>query len=81
MFQNRKSGHFLWKFLINFVPGRPRTECFAPGHLLLPLSRDNGTPGQEFFFVPGQRDNGTSQFVPGRPKANKSSVYIVEDPI
>ena len=25
------------------------------------LSRDNGTPGQEKFFVPGQRDNGTSR--------------------
>ena len=69
------------KFLNRFVPGRAGTEEFVPGHLLLPLSRDNGTPGQEFFFVPGQRDNGTSRFVPGRPKANKSSVYIVEDPI
>ena len=33
--------------------------CWCP--TLLPLSRDNGTPGQELFFVPGQRDNGTSR--------------------
>ena len=52
---------FFWKFLNRFVPGRAGTEEFVPGHLLLPLSRDNGTPGQEFFFVPGQRDNGTSR--------------------
>jgi hypothetical protein len=45
----------------DFVPGRPETEEFVLGHLLLPLSRDKGTPGQEFFFVPGQRDNGTSR--------------------
>jgi hypothetical protein len=42
---------------------------FVPGH--------PGTPGQENFFVPGQRDNGTSRpgltrdvsswFDPGRP--------------
>ena len=25
------------------------------------LSRDKGTPGQETFFVPGQRDNGMSR--------------------
>ena len=41
--------------------GRPGTEGFVPGHLLLPLSRDKGTTGQEKFFVPGQRDNGTSR--------------------
>ena len=45
----------------DFVPGRPGTEEFVPGFLLLPMSRDKGTPGQEFFFVPGQRDNGTSR--------------------
>jgi hypothetical protein len=45
----------------DFVPGRPGTEGFVPGHLLLPLSRDKGTPGQENFIVPGQRDNGTSR--------------------
>ena len=45
----------------DFVPGRPETEVFVSGHLLLPLYRDKGTPGQEFFFVPGQRDNGTSR--------------------
>ena len=38
--------------------------CWCP--TLLPLSRDNGTPGQDFFFVPGQRDV-PSRFVPGRP--------------
>ena len=27
----------------------------------VPLSRDKGTPGQENFFVPGQRDNGMSR--------------------
>ena len=45
----------------DFVLGSPGTEVFVPGHLLLPLSRDKGTPGQEKFFVPGQRDNGTSR--------------------
>ena len=29
--------------------------------MLLPLSWDKGTLGQEFFFVPGQRDKGTSR--------------------
>ena len=52
---------FLWKFLIYFFPGWSGTEGFVPGLLLLPLSRDKGTPEQEFFFVPGQRDNGTSR--------------------
>ena len=61
MSKNRKSGHIFEIFKIHFVPGRPGTEEFVPGHLLLPLSRDKGTPGQEFFFVPGQRDNGTSR--------------------
>ena len=49
---------FFWES--DFVPGRPGTEVFVPGHLLLPLSRDKGTPGQEIFLVPGQRDNRTS---------------------
>ena len=40
----------------DFVPGHPGTEEFVPGFLLLPLSRDKETPGQEHFFVPGQRD-------------------------
>ena len=57
---------FLKKILNRFVPGRTGTEEFVPGHLLLPLSRDNGTPEQEIFFVPGQRDV-PSRFVPGRP--------------
>ena len=49
---------FFWKGY--FVPGRAGTEEFVPGHLLLPLSRDKVTLGQENFFVPGQRDNRTS---------------------
>ena len=43
----------------DFVPGRPGTEEFVPGHLLLPLSRDKGTPGQGKCPCPGtkgQRD-------------------------
>ena len=47
---------FFENFLNRFVPGRAGAEEFVPGHLLLPLSRD-----KEFFFVPGQRDNGTSR--------------------
>ena len=43
------------------VPERPGREEIVPGFLLLPLSRDKGTLGQENFFVPGQRDNGTSR--------------------
>ena len=68
----------MWSFLknpsINFVPGRPGTEGFVPGHLLLPLSRDKGTAGQAKLFCPGtkgqrdreiflSRDKGTT----GRP--------------
>ena len=49
---------FFWES--DFVPGRPGTEEFVPGHLLLPLSWDKGTPVQVNFFVPGKRDNGTS---------------------
>ena len=55
----------------------------VPGHLLLPLSRDKGTLGQEFFFVPGQRDNGTSRpglsrDVPsrGNPSINTSQLEV-----
>ena len=44
----------------NFVPGRPGTEDFVPGHMIRPLYRDKGTPGQENLFVPGQRENETS---------------------
>ena len=44
----------MYKMLSHSVPGRPGTEQFVPGHLLLPLSRDKGTLGQENFFVPGQ---------------------------
>ena len=46
---------FFWES--DFVPGRPGTEVFVLGHLLLPLSRDKGTPGQEIIFVLGQRDD------------------------
>ena len=60
MSKTRKSGDFLEIFKIHFIPGRPGTEEFAPGHLLLPLSRDKGTLGQEFFL---SRDKGTT----GRP--------------
>ena len=52
MSKNMESGHF-FEFLKLIL------SWDVPGHLLLPLSRDKGTPGQEFFF-PGQRDNGTS---------------------
>ena len=30
----------------DFVQGRPRTEEFVPGVLLLPLSREKGTTGR-----------------------------------
>ena len=46
---------------IDSVPGRPGTEDFVPGFLLLSLSRDKGTSGQGNIFVPGQRDNRTSR--------------------
>ena len=38
--------------ILSFVQGRPGTEEFVLEHLLLPLSRDKGTTGQEF-FCPG----------------------------
>ena len=38
-----------WGVILSFVQGRPRTEEFVPGHLLLPLSWDKGTPGQKNF--------------------------------
>ena len=61
------------------VPGRPGIEEFVPGQEQEPLSRDKGTPGQENFFVPGQRDNGTSRHglsrdVPSCGNANRNSV-------
>ena len=55
MSKNRKSGNFIIYFLVHFVPGRPGTEEFVPGHLLLPLSRDSGT-GKTFL----SRDKGTT---------------------
>ena len=33
-------------------PGRPGTEDFVPGHLLLPSSRDKGTTGRPFPWKP-----------------------------
>ena len=72
MFKNRKSGLFfeIFKFILSRdVPG----QRIVPGFLLLPLSRDKGTPGQEFFLswdkgTPGKdfflsQDKGTM----GRP--------------
>ena len=50
----------MYKKESDFVPGRPGTEVFVPEHLLLPLSRDKGTPGQDFFL---SWDKGTT----GRP--------------
>ena len=52
--QKKKFDFFLLKTESDFVPGRPGTEEFVPGHLLLPLS---GTPGQDFFL---SRDKGTT---------------------
>ena len=52
---------FVFFLASDSVPGRPGTEEFVPGQEQEPLSRDKGTPGQEIFFVPGQRDNGTSR--------------------
>jgi hypothetical protein len=46
---------FFWVFWVSdFVPGRPGTEEFVPGFLLLPLSWDKGTAGQGNIFVPGR---------------------------
>ena len=59
--QKQKFCSFFWKILVHFVPGRPGTEEFVPGYLLLPLSRDKGTAGQAKLFCPGtkgQRDRG-----------------------
>ena len=54
---------FFWEGY--FVQGRDGTEVFVLGHLLLPLSRDKGTPGQEFFL---SRDKGTAvRPVPWKP--------------
>ena len=43
-----------------FCPGTFRDRGFCPGTFAPALARDKGTPGHEFFFVPGQRDNGRS---------------------
>ena len=55
---------FLFFWEAYFVPGRDGTEEFVSGHLLLPLSRDKGTTGQEFFL---SWDKGTT----GRPVPGK----------
>ena len=67
--KHRKKMQLMYKIVIDFVPGRPGTEGFVPGQLLLPLSRDKGTAGQAKYFCPGtkgQRDV-PSRIVPGRP--------------
>ena len=49
----------MYKIESDFVPGRPGTEEFVPGHLHLSLSRDKLTPGQGKCPCPGtkgQRD-------------------------
>ena len=75
----------MYKIESDFVPGRPGTEEFVPGFLLLPLSRDKGTAGQGNIFVPGQRDNGTSRpglsrdvprDVPSRGNANNKGIQL-----
>ena len=45
----------MYKIIIDFVPGRPGTEEFVPGQLLLPLSRDKGTAGQVKCPCPGTK--------------------------
>ena len=53
----------------DFVPGRPGTEEFVSGHLLLPLSRDKGTPRQEIFVCLGKTGRPLSR---GNPNLNRS---------
>merc|ERR1712051_665318 len=48
--------NFLKFILSRDVPGRPGTEEFVPGHLLLPLSRDKGTAELFCPGTKGQRD-------------------------
>ena len=67
MSKNSKSGHFFENFEIHFVPGRPGTEEFVPGHLLLTLSRDQGTPGQAKRFCPGTKGQRDSETFLSRP--------------
>ena len=47
--------------IVNFIIQKLKRKHTSAGFLLLPSSRDKGTPGQENFFVSGQRDNGTSR--------------------
>ena len=57
--KHRYCNYLQLMWMSDFVSGRPGTEEFVPGHLLLPLSRDKGTPGQGKCPCPGtkgQRD-------------------------
>ena len=56
--KKKNQKNILWSFC---PAGHPGTENLVLGFLLLLLSRDKGTAGQGNFFVPGQRDNGTSR--------------------
>ena len=47
-----------WKILICFVPGRPGTKVFVRWFLLLPLSLDKRTSGQESFLSWDKRKTG-----------------------
>ena len=42
----------------------------------MPLSQDEGTPGQENLFVPEQRDNGTSRLVETLVDIHRINKYI-----
>ena len=78
----------MYKIESDFVPGRPGTEEFVPGHLLLPLSRDKGIPGQGKCPCPGtkgQRDvpflGNASSYVPKRIFLYfKIQAILVENP-
>ena len=52
--KDRKKMQLMYKIVNDFVPGRPGTEKFVLGFLLLDKA------GQGNIFVPGQRDDGTS---------------------
>jgi hypothetical protein len=55
--------NFLFIYFLSTFTG---TEGFVPGHVLLPLSWDKGTPGQENFFVPRDvpsRGNASTNFM------------------
>ena len=46
----------MYKIVIDFVPGRPGTEEFVPGFLLLLLFWDRWTMGRGNFIIPGQEN-------------------------